>query len=49
MTISAKACEITTRTAYSHKDSNPEFAKAWEYAIQEAGDKLEHEAVHRAT
>lgn len=49
VTISAKACGIVTRTASYHRESNPEFAKAWEYAMQEAGDKLEHEAVRRAT
>lgn len=41
------AC-ITRQTAYNHRDSNPEFAKAWDEALDAGWDRAESEAYRRA-
>jgi Bacteriophage Sf6, terminase small subunit-like len=45
------ACDravITRRTVYDWRDADPEFAKAWDEAIEAGTDRLEDEAVRRA-
>lgn len=47
----SKACELTAyprRTAYEHRMRDPEFAKAWEAALETGTDALEDEAIRRA-
>lgn len=48
VTISSKAVGVVTRTANLHREQDPEFSREWDAAMQEAGDKLEHEATRRA-
>jgi hypothetical protein len=43
----ARACGISRRTAYDHRDAGPDFASAWDDAEQEAADALEREAWRR--
>jgi hypothetical protein len=43
----ARACGISRRTAYDHRDADPDFASAWDDAEQEAADALEREAWRR--
>ena len=46
------ACEVagvSRATAYRHQASDPEFAAAWATAIEEGVDRLEQEAIERAT
>jgi transposase-like protein len=46
-----RACEtagIARRTAYDWRDADPEFAKAWDAAVQLGTEALEDEAVRRA-
>lgn len=46
------ACEVagvSRATAYRHQASDPEFAAAWATAIEEGVDRLEQEALERAT
>lgn len=45
----AKHAGVSVRTAYNHRTSDPEFAAAWESALQTAMETvLEPEAVRRA-
>lgn len=44
----AKAAAIDRRTAYRWKESEPEFAAAWEDALETAIDAMEREAHRRA-
>lgn len=46
--VAAEACGYKRNAFYVHRDKNPEFAAAWEEAYQDAMDKLELEAMHRA-
>lgn len=46
-----RACaevDISRQTAYNHRESDPEFAKAWEDAVDKGIDVLEDEARRRA-
>lgn len=45
----ARVAGVPRRTVYNWRSADPEFAKAWEDAEQEAADKLEAEAWKRAT
>ena len=47
ITVSAKLVEIDRKTAYNHRDSDEEFAKAWDEALDKAIDLLEFEARRR--
>ena len=47
--LAAEACGYKRNVFFVHRDKNPEFAAAWEEAYQDAMDKLESEALHRAT
>ena len=49
VTASCEAAGIGRRTAYEHRESDPEFAAAWDAALETAWDALETEAVRRAT
>ena len=44
----ARACDRATRTVYEWKDRDPEFAEAWDEALQIAVGTLEKEAWRRA-
>jgi hypothetical protein len=41
VTVSAEAAGIDRQTAYNTREKDKEFAKLWEGAIHEAGDRLE--------
>ena len=43
-----KAASIIRRTAYKWRDADPDFAKAWDHAIEDGTDALEDEARRRA-
>lgn len=46
------ACEavgVGRRTVYEHRERDPEFAAAWEQALEDAADRLEAVAWERAT
>ncbi len=43
-----RAAHVGRATAYEHKAADPEFAKAWAAALEEAADAMEHEAWRRA-
>ena len=45
---SCRAAGIGRTTAYKYRDQNPEFAKQWDQAIDEAVDTLEAAAWKRA-
>lgn len=45
---SCEVAKIGKNTAYMHRRANPDFAKAWETAIEDAAYTLEDEAVRRA-
>ena len=45
----ARSAGVTRKTAYDWRNSDPDFAAAWEEAIEEAADKLEQVAWDRAT
>jgi hypothetical protein len=44
----AEAIGVRRQTAYEHRAADPEFAKAWEAALEIAADALEAEAWRRA-
>lgn len=48
VTLSAHGTGISRITAYEWRNTNPEFAKAWEDALQQAVELLEAEAWNRA-
>lgn len=43
-----EACGIERSTAYRRRDSDPEFAAAWDDAMEQGIDKAEQEAFRRA-
>lgn len=46
------ACDVagvSRKTAYAHRQSDPEFGESWEQAIEKALDKAEAELYRRAT
>ncbi len=43
-----RAAGIDRKTAYNHRDQSPEFAAAWDVALQDAIDILEAVAAERA-
>lgn len=43
----ARACGISRRTAYGHREADPDFSKAWDDAEQGAADALQREAWRR--
>lgn len=45
----ARSANVSRSSAYAHRDTDPDFARAWEDAEQEAVDKLEAVAWQRAT
>lgn len=49
--VVTEACRVAgvgTVTAYRHRDNEPDFAVAWEEAVEQAADGLELEARRRA-
>lgn len=44
----AAACGIERRTAYVHREKDPEFAAAWDDAMEAGVDRAEQEAFRRA-
>lgn len=44
----AKAAGFSRRTAYNYRDTDPEFAAAWDDAIEQATDNLVGEMYRRA-
>jgi hypothetical protein len=48
VTMAAKAAGIPRRTAYDHREKDPEFAQAWDDALNQSLDALEHEVYQRA-
>lgn len=49
VTASAKAIDVSRRRMYEERDHDPEFAVAWDEAVEAAVDRLEQEAWRRAT
>lgn len=45
---SARLAGVPRRTVYDERDKNPDFAQAWEDALEEGADELEEEARKRA-
>jgi hypothetical protein len=45
----AKFSEVNRNTAYKWRQSDPDFAEAWDRALEDATDALEAEARRRAT
>lgn len=48
VTVSCAAANFSRRTAYDHREADPEFSAAWDEAIETATDALEAEARRRA-
>src|SRR5437879_1558687 len=48
VTFAAKAACVPRRTAYAHREQDPEFAEAWNDALDQSLDVLEHEVYQRA-
>jgi hypothetical protein len=48
VTMAAKAAGIPRRTAYDHREKDPQFAQAWDDALNQSLDVLEHEVYQRA-
>src|SRR5262245_15154974 len=48
VTMAAKAAGIPRRTAYDHRERDPEFAQAWDDALNQSLDVLEHQIYQRA-
>lgn len=46
--LACEASEIDRRTAYNRRGADPDFAKAWDDALDQAADLLEEEARRRA-
>jgi hypothetical protein len=48
VTTACKVAGINRRTAYDHRERNPEFAARWDDALNQSLDVLEHEIYQRA-
>jgi hypothetical protein len=48
VTLAAKAAGVGRKTVYEHRDRDPEFAAAWDDALNQSLDALEHEVYERA-
>ncbi len=48
VTAAALAAGVDKKTAYNHRRDDPDFAEAWEDALDDATDALEAEARRRA-
>lgn len=48
VTKAAETVGVPSRTLYSHRYKDEEFAEAWDFALDEANDRLEYEAWRRA-
>jgi len=48
VTTAAEAVGVPRRTLYHHRKNEAEFREAWDYALDEANDRLEYEAYRRA-
>lgn len=48
ITAASKAAGVCRKTAYNWRDSDKEFAEAWDDAIEVGTEKLETEATRRA-
>lgn len=48
VTEAAKAAQISRVAIYSHRKTNPDFAREWDEALDVAADTLEDEARRRA-
>jgi hypothetical protein len=48
VTVAARSAGVSTRACYKARDADPEFAEAWNDAINKSVDTLEHEVFTRA-
>lgn len=48
VTAAARSAGISRKTAYIHRKEKPDFAQAWDEALQEGVETLEREAQRRA-
>lgn len=48
MSVACKVAGVPRRTAYDRRESDEQFAAAWDEALEAAADVLEAEAVRRA-
>jgi hypothetical protein len=48
VSVACHVCEIDRSTVYRRRNTDDEFRQAWDDAMEEAGDWLEHEARRRA-
>jgi len=48
VSVACHVCEVDRSTVYRRRSTDAEFAQAWDDAMDEAGDWLEHEARRRA-
>lgn len=48
VTRSAEAAKVQRKSAYRARDRDPDFAARWNDALDQAGDRLEGEALRRA-
>ena len=48
VTAACRAAKVPRCSAYKHREEDPEFAAAWDEALDEAADRLEEEARRRA-
>src|SRR5262249_28657666 len=44
VTVAAKAAGIDRTVAYDYRNKDPQFAEAWDAALQASVDRLEHQA-----
>ncbi|AEV24612.1 hypothetical protein Dsui_0192 [Azospira oryzae PS] len=49
VTKACKKSRLARRSAYEWRDDDPDFARAWDEALERGTDALEDEAVRRAT
>lgn len=48
ISVAAKAAKVSRKTAYEHKESDSEFAEAWQEALEQSIEAMEAEAFRRA-
>lgn len=49
VSYACSVAKVGRRTVYRHYESDPVFAAGWEAALERATDKMEREAIRRAT
>jgi hypothetical protein len=48
VTVACRSAGVSRRTAYDHRERDPEFSKKWDDALNQSLDILEHEIYQRA-